>query len=198
MADLAEDLGDAELATASLCAGWTTRDVIAHLTLSVDPSVRRTIAALARSGFRPPRMVQLLTAAAAERSDAELAGLLRDRAEHRWSPPGFGLEAPLTDILVHGVDIRLPLGRVHEPVPAALRAALDFAGGPKSSRGSFFTRRSHQKGLRFEATDLEWSHGEGPTVRGPALPLLVALCGRPAVLDQLEGDGVAVLRSRLV
>ncbi len=194
-ADLLEELDATELSTPSLCAGWTVRDVFAHLTLSLTPSVPTTISAVMRSGFRVPRFVQIMTAGAARRSDQELIGLFRERAEHRWSPPGFGLEAPLTDILVHGVDIRHPLGRSHAPDPAALGEGLAFAVQRKAGRG--FTTPAQQRGLRFEATDLDWSHGDGPLVRGPSLPLLVALCGRPAVLDQLEGDGVAVLGARL-
>ena len=193
-ADLLESLDDAQLATQSLCDAWTVREVIAHLTLSLTASVPASLIALARGGFRPPRMTLVLTAAAARRSDAEVVALLREKAESSWSPPGVGLEGPLTDLLVHGLDIRHPLGLPHEADPAALLAGLSFIVRPKAG---LFTKRSNHRRLRFEATDVDWSHGAGPTVRGAGLPLLAALCGRDAVLDQLEGDGVAVLRERL-
>ena len=108
----------------------------------------------------------------------------------RLRPPGAA-----HDIVVHGVDLRRPLGLSHDPGPEALRTALDFTVQRKAGRG--FTHPRHQRELRFEATDLDWSHGAGPVVRGPALPLVTALCSRPAVLDDLEGEGVAVLRRRL-
>ena len=193
-ADLLEALDESQLATQSLCDAWTVRDVVAHLTLSLTSSVPASLVALARAGLRPHKMVVIMTAEAARRTDAELAALLRDRAERAWSPPGLGLRAPLTDLLVHGVDMRLPLGLSHEPDPAALRAGLSFVVRP---RAGLFAKRSSHRELRFEATDLDWSHGAGPAVRGPALALLAALCGRSPVLDQLEGDGVAVLRARL-
>jgi uncharacterized protein (TIGR03083 family) len=195
LADLAEGLTPEQLATPSLCAGWTVRDVIAHLTLNLTFSPRQAAGALLRSGFRTSRFIQLLTAEAAERTDAELVALLRDEADAQWGPPGFGPLAPLTDLLVHGVDLRRPLGIDHAPEPDALRTSLDFVVRPKASLA--FAQRRHHKGVRHEASDLDWSHGDGPLVRGPARSLLAVLCDRPAPLDDLTGDGVAVLRSRL-
>jgi uncharacterized protein (TIGR03083 family) len=195
MADLAEGLDAKQLATPSLCAGWTVRDVIAHLTLNLTFSPLESAATLVRAGFRPNHFIQGMTARAARHSDAELVALFRDRADAQWGPPGLGADAPLTDLLVHGVDIRRPLGLSHAPEPDALRRSLDFAVHPKASVG--FTQRRHQKGLRYAATDLDWTHGQGAEVRGPALPLLAVLCTRPAPLDDLAGAGVAVLRERL-
>lgn len=195
LADLAEGLTPEQLATPSLCAGWTVHDVIAHLTLNLTFSPRQSAGTLLRSGFRPNRFIQLLTADAAKRSDAELVALLRDRAEATWGPPGFGPLAPLTDLLVHGVDLRRPLGLDHAPEPDALRTSLDFVVSPKAGLG--FTQRKHHRGLRHEATDVDWAHGDGPTVGGPARSLLAVLCNRPAPLEDLTGDGVAALRARL-
>jgi uncharacterized protein (TIGR03083 family) len=195
IADLAETLDADQLATPSLCAGWTVRDVIAHLSVGMTFSAGQSAVVLLRSGFRPNRFIQNLTADAAQRSDAELVAVFRDHADVSFAPPGLGPGAPLTDLLVHGVDLRRPLGLTHAPNPAALRRSLDFVVAPKASAG--FARRRHHKGLRYEASDLEWSHGEGALVRGPAQPLLAALCNRPAPLDDLEGEGVGLLRSRL-
>jgi hypothetical protein len=51
-------------------------------------------------------------------------------------------------------------------------------------------------GLRLRATDVDWSHGDGPEVTGPGLSLLVAMTGRPGGLDALSGEGLATMRSR--
>jgi MDMPI C-terminal domain len=53
--------------------------------------------------------------------------------------------------------------------------------------------------LRLVATDVDWSYGpdSAAEVRGPAESLLLALCGRPAGLDDLQGDGVAELKARI-
>jgi uncharacterized protein (TIGR03083 family) len=195
LADLVATLDEGQLATPSLCTGWTVRDVVAHLTLSLAYKPSTVARAMLRARGSFPRAVVLMTADAAEQSTDDLVALLRDRADLQWAPPGFGVVAPLTDVLVHGVDLRRPIGLPYAPPAEAVRIGLDFIVRPKAGRG--FTQTRSRRGLRFEATDLDWASGTGPVVRGPALPLLAALCNRPAVLDDLAGDGVAVLRERL-
>ena len=51
--------------------------------------------------------------------------------------------------------------------------------------------------LTYAATDLEWSHGSGPVVSGPAAALGAVLCGRAAVLDRLAGPGSETLAAWL-
>ncbi len=72
--------------------------------------------------------------------------------------------------------------------------SLDFLVG---GRAVGFVPKSRPAGLRFEATDLDWAWGSGPAVRGTAEALMLALTGRRVALDELQGDGVATLRSRL-
>ena len=74
-----------------------------------------------------------------------------------------------------------------------LRAALDAA----PTLTGFIGAKARSAGLRFEASDLEWSWGDGPVVRGPGEALLLVLCGRPVALADLEGEGLATLRSRV-
>ena len=149
-----------------------------------------------RAGFRFPTAIAALTAKRAERPTADLVALMRERADKHWNPPGLGVDAPLTDQLVHGVDARHPLGLRHTPDPAAVRRALEFSSTRKAALGTF-SRPGTGDGLRLEAPDVGWTHGVGPTVTGPGVLVLAALCNRPAVLDDLVGDGVAVLRERL-
>ncbi len=75
-----------------------------------------------------------------------------------------------------------------------VETALDFMTGHRMARG--IADPATRDGLRFEASDLDWSAGEGPTVRGPGEAMLLAMAGRP-VLDELSGDGVSTLRERL-
>ena len=51
-------------------------------------------------------------------------------------------------------------------------------------------------GLRFVATDIDWSAGDGPEVRGPTMSLILGMVGRRAALDDLDGPGLDTLRSR--
>ena len=60
-----------------------------------------------------------------------------------------------------------------------------------------FVARHRLSGLRFEATDIDWNSGnDGKLVRGPAESLIMVMSGRHSALDDLDGDGVEVLRSR--
>jgi hypothetical protein len=43
------------------------------------------------------------------------------------------------------------------------------------------------------ATDLDWSRGSGPEVRGKAIDLLLLVANRPQVLADLDGPGVTGL-----
>ena len=51
--------------------------------------------------------------------------------------------------------------------------------------------------LRFAANDVAWTHGDGPEATGSGEAILLALTGRPSVLGELAGEGVATLRGRL-
>ncbi|MGH3310893.1 MAG: hypothetical protein ACRDP3_09940 [Streptomyces sp.] len=47
------------------------------------------------------------------------------------------------------------------------------------------------------ATDLDWSHGRGPEVRGPGEVILRAVAGRCGVVGELSGDGQRKLAHRI-
>ena len=76
------------------------------------------------------------------------------------------------------------------------RTALEIIASPRG-RESFLPIRRLLDGLRWEATDTDWAHGEGSTVTGGAEALAMVMSGRPAYLDRITGDGVATVRDRL-
>ncbi len=69
---------------------------------------------------------------------------------------------------------------------------LDFYKGSNLIVGA----RKRIAGLRVKATDVDWAHGDGPLVEGPAMSLLMAMTNRNLALDDLTGPGVEQLRSR--
>lgn len=194
VADLLEGLDERQLATPSLCAGWTVRTVGAHLAEAAAPTLGAFLVAVVRAGGRVHRANDASARRAARRPVAELAALLRERAEDRTAPPITGPRALLTDVLVHEGDMRLPLGLAYDPDAAAVRTALDFvtAGRPVG-----FVPRGRLTRLRLQATDLDWSWGDGPVTQGPGIDLLMAACGRATVLSQLKGPGSQLLGERL-
>jgi hypothetical protein len=53
------------------------------------------------------------------------------------------------------------------------------------------------KGLRWNATDIDWQLGDGSEVAGSAEALVLVASGRPVALNELSGDGVATISTRL-
>lgn len=45
------------------------------------------------------------------------------------------------------------------------------------------------RGVRLVATDLDWTFGRGPEVRGRGEAIVMAVAGRRAVLPELTGPG---------
>ena len=64
--------------------------------------------------------------------------------------------------------------------------ALDFLVTPKARRG-FVSGPLPE--LTYAATDVDWSHGSGQVVSGPAAALGLAICGRTVALGDLDGPG---------
>jgi uncharacterized protein (TIGR03083 family) len=194
LADLLEGLSDDQWETPSLCAGWTVHDAAAHITLQVLRSPSVMAKSFVASGFRIPGTIDRMTRERAQAPRSQIIALLRDRATERLAPPGAGPGAPLTDVVVHGLDIREPLGIDWRPADDRLLGMLRFL---TTGRTTGFLPRGRLRGLRLEATDLDWSHGTGALVRGPATSLGQAATGRRVALPRLEGDGVALLGSRV-
>lgn len=193
LADTLSGFDTRQWTTASLCRGWTVHDVAAHLLMPLVTSVPRVLLAMARSGFSFDRANIKLTAAVARRSNDEIVHGLRANADHQFKPPGMGYEAPLTDVIVHGQDIRRPLGILHAFDPEHLQRSLTFLAG--KSQG--FVPKGLTDGIRFEATDFDWSGGDGVVARGPGEAILLTMTGRRVAVADLEGPGVDMLRGRL-
>jgi uncharacterized protein (TIGR03083 family) len=189
-ADL-DGLTDEQWAMPSLCADWTVRDVLAHMTATAKISPPQFFGKLITSGFSLKR-VQAKDIAT-ERGSSPADTLARFQAEVSSSkhPPG-PTDTWLGEAIVHAEDIRRPLGIKREyPTDAVVRVA-DFYKGSNLVIGA----KKRIAGLRLRATDATWSHGDGPEVSGPIVSLVVAMTGRRAAIVDLSGDGVATLSSR--
>ncbi|TCK22506.1 maleylpyruvate isomerase family mycothiol-dependent enzyme [Pseudonocardia endophytica] len=193
-AELVGGLSEEQLAMPSLCDGWDCRTVAGHVAAASSPAMGEFLGAVLRSRGNAHRANTLLATRMARRPRAELLTLLRERASNRATPPVVGPYGPLTDAFVHGADIAFPLGLPFEPDPADVRISLGFVTG---GRAIGFVRRGWLDGLRLVADDAGFVHGDGAEIRGRGLDVLVAVCGRPAALERVDGPGVAVLRSRI-
>ena len=193
LADELEGFTETQWSTPSLCDGWTVKDTAAHLTTTFHTSMPKFMLKVITSGGFNRANAKIAVAEGSKRSTSDIVDELRANAEHRFTPPGLGPEAPLLDVVVHGRDIGRPLGLSWTVAPEVAEQVLDFLMTKKA-------KVVHPNGgiadLRFEATDINWSGGEGAVVSGPAEALLMAVSGRPAALDDLSGDGLQELTTR--
>jgi uncharacterized protein (TIGR03083 family) len=182
--DLLEGLAPEQWQTPSLCAGWTVHDVVAHVLSYEDLGPRQLAARFADGRLLVSRINAIGVRESAARTPADMVEQLRSHLTPRGFTAGLGGAIALTDGLIHQQDIRRPLDRPRT-IPAdrlvpALRVALF---GPVL-RGWLRVRD-----VRLVATDIDWSSGRGPEVRGTGEALLLAVAGRPAVSGELSGPG---------
>lgn len=175
----------------TLCRGWRVCDVVAHV-IGYDPLSRMQLVRwmakglVTRGGSNAVEVAEYV-----DKSPEELTALMREYALPRGITAGFGGRIALTDGMIHQQDIRRPLGILRTIPAEPLRIALDFTLTAPRLLGAWQAR-----GVRLVATDLDWSHGKGAEVRGTGEALLMAMAGRAAALDDLEGPGKAKLAQR--
>jgi uncharacterized protein (TIGR03083 family) len=113
-------------------------------------------------------------------------------AEPRETAPPGPKATWLGEAFVHGEDIRRPLG-IHREYPLdEVTRALAFYAGSNTVIGG----KNRVAGVTMQPSDIDFSLGTGPTVRGPAIALLLAATGRKSALDELSGAGVSTLAGR--
>jgi uncharacterized protein (TIGR03083 family) len=189
---LLEQLSAAQWEAASLCPGWRVKDVAAHVYSYDELSPADVARAFIQSKLIPNRVNAVMLAPYQDQTPEQLLALARRCSEPRGLPAGFRCGIALVDAMIHQQDIRRPLG-LPRTIPAdRLRAALEFAQFAPVIRGFWHRRR-----LRLVATDVDWTTGSGPEVRGPGEAILLAIAGRNAAVDELTGPGLATLRPRL-
>jgi uncharacterized protein (TIGR03083 family) len=187
-----EGLTPEQWGSASLCGGWTVGFLAAHILAGAEQTTGHFLGGMAATGFRFNTFMERDARSRAELSREQIADRLRQRTTTTNHPPA-PVMAMLGEIVVHGEDIRRPLGLPGTVADDAANACLQMY--TKASFPVGGKKRIHD--LRLVATDTGWSHGAGPEVSGPAMSLLLAMTGRAAGLDGLSGNGVAALRERM-
>lgn len=187
-----EPLSEEQWATQSLCADWTVRDVLAHMTATAKMTPPQFFGKFVGSGFRFNAMNARNAAAERGSSAADALARFKQQLAATSHPPG-PIDAMVGEVVVHGEDIRRPLGIKHRYSDEALTTTADFYRKSNLLIGA----KRRAEGLTLRATDLDWSAGTGPEVSGPLASIILAITGRRAGLEDLSGEGLATLTARV-
>lgn len=189
-ADLAE-LTDAQWATPSLCTGLTVREVLAHMSAGASLNPLRWMAGVIGNRFDFDKQVATQLARQLGATPTDTFDRFTELVTSTTKPP-LPVIAMLGEVIVHGEDIRRPLGITREyPIDTVTRVAEYYCG-----TDMVVVAKGRIDDLRLTATDGGFTAGAGALVSGTTVALIMAMTGRAAYCDDLEGDGVAVLRDR--
>lgn len=174
LADVLDGRAEAAWDTPSLCAGWRVREVVAHMTMAVRYAPPEFYAELEACKGDFTLLSNRVAARDAALPTTTLLANLRDDVMHAWIPPGGGPIGALSHVVIHGLDVTVPLG-VARPAPdETVFAVLDHLtrGGGHASFGF------ELDGLRLQATDADWTFGSGTPINGTAADLTLLISGR--------------------
>jgi len=195
--DLAERLAvldDEQWNAPSLCAQWRIRDVLAHVTAGAEGAfgVGAVLRGVLRHGGNYNRWVAADGQARGQQDPAVVLKALRNAAANRKASPGTRPVRGLMHVLIHGQDMCRPLGLRRDLPEAHLVLVADYV----KDNVHIFGAKKRIAGLKLAATDMDWSHGNGPEISGRAEALVMMMAGRLIALEDLSGDGKAALMTR--
>lgn len=187
-ADLAH-LSDERWRTPSLCPGWDVHAVVAHLVDTARTSRISFVGDMVQARFNFDRANEIGIARTKRHDPQATLQELVEVADLTKTPPA-NLVTRLVEAIVHGEDIRRPLGivgsypehAVAEALAFQLRTPVGFGGG-----------RERAAGLRLVSHETGTTWGHGDDVEGTTLDLLLAVSGRPVPRESLSGSGAARL-----
>lgn len=175
---------------ASLCDKWTVKDVVAHVVSYEELNFIGLVKRFAKGWV--VRANEVGVKEFSSMSPDDLMNFLRRHLRPQGLTAGFGGMIALVDGTVHHQDIRRALGHPRTvPVDRLERILPLVPGNPRLGAG----RRI--RGLRLQATDVDWQHGSGPEVKGTGEALLMAMTGRQVALKELTGPGQATMAQRM-
>jgi uncharacterized protein (TIGR03083 family) len=173
------------------CDKWNVQELVAHLTAAGNITAPHFFAGIVRTGFSFDRFVDGDLRTYASGTPADVRARYEKIIDSNRKPPGPAYVA-LGEVMVHGEDIRRPFGARGEHAAEHLTTLAEMY----RKTGPPLRAKKRLDGLRLEATDVDWSAGSGPEVRGPCMSLILAMVGRKEALADCEGPGTETLRGR--
>jgi uncharacterized protein (TIGR03083 family) len=177
----------------TLCDRWTVEEVVAHLTAAASTGQWKWLRSMAFARFRPDVHNRRRLAEHRGVDPAETLERFRAVIASTTSPSGH-IPAYLGEVVVHAQDIRQPLGLPTTPRLDALTPVAEFF----ARRNFAVPSSSRIADLEVQADDGPFVAGRGALVTGSTLALVMSMAGRAHYVDELDGPGVQLLRTRLV
>jgi uncharacterized protein (TIGR03083 family) len=191
LSDFLDTLTPDQWTAPTYCAKWNVQDLVGHLTAAGNITAGHFFGGFIMTGFNFDKFVEGDLRRYNAGSPAEVKARYDKIIDSNRKPPGPSYVA-LGEVMVHGEDIRRPLG-AHGDHPAEHLVTL---AEMYKKTGAPLRAKKRVEGLKLTATDVDWTTGAGPEVRGPCMSLILAMVGRANALDDCEGDGVDTLRAR--
>ena len=190
LSDFLGTLEPEQWTSATWCDKWNVQDLVAHLTAAGNITAPHFFAGFVKTGFKFDAFVEGDLRNYNGGSPADVKARFDKIIPSTRKPPGPVRRTRRSDGARRG-----------HPAPARLRGEhapehLVALADTYKKTGAPLRAKKRLEGLKLEATDVDWSTGEGPGVRGPCMSLILAMVGRTDALDDCEGDGVETLRTR--
>ncbi len=173
------------------CDKWNVQELVAHLTAAANITAPHFFGGFVKAGFSFDKTVDRDLRNYSEGTPSDVKARYDAIITSSRKPPGPAYVA-LGEVMVHGEDIRRAQGSRGEHPEEHLVTLADLY----KNAGAPLRAKKRVVGLKLQATDADWSTGEGPEVAGPCMSLIMAMVGRTGALDDCSGAGVGTLRSR--
>ncbi len=194
LADRFAELDEEQWNAPSLCAEWRIRDVLAHMTAGAEGAFGPgpIFRGMLRHRFDYNRWVAVDGQGRGQQDPAVILEAFRIAAASRAPQPEARAVRGLMHVVIHGQDMCRPLDLQRDLPESHLLPVAEFV----KDDVHIFGAKKRVAGLKLMATDMDWVHGSGPVVTGPAEALVMMMAGRLAALDDLSGEGKAALVAR--
>jgi uncharacterized protein (TIGR03083 family) len=177
----------------TLCERWNVEEVLAHLTAAASLNQWKWLRSMLFARLRPDVHNQRRMAEHRGSDPAETLDRFRAVIDSTMAPSGH-VPAWLGEVVVHAQDIRQPLGLAKTPDIDVLTPVAEFF----ARRNFAVPSSSRVADLQVRADDGPFVAGDGALVTGSTLALVMSMAGRTHYVDELDGPGVQLLRTRLL
>ena len=191
LGEFLDTLAPTQWSAPTWCDKWNVRELVAHLTAAGNITAPHFLAGFVKAGFNFDKTVDRDLRNYSDGSPADVKARYDAIITSNRKPPGPAYVA-LGEVMVHGEDIRRSQGACGEHPVEHLVTLADLY----KKTGPPLRARKRVAGLKLQATDVDWSTGDGPEVKGPCMSLIMAMVGRTGALADCDGSGVETLRAR--